>query len=394
MGDYINSPVSTSELERRWAAIRAAMDGSGIEALLIAGANDLMHGYIKYLTDMPAFGYPSTLIFPRQDSMSLVVHGNLDGSLTPDPTDTRYRGVNRVLTCSSFATAHYSLGYEAAQVVHALKPFLRGRIGLVGAQAMSSSILDEVRKALGLGGAIVDASDLVDRVKAIRSSEEIQAARATAAIQDASIAAVLEKIQPGMREREIIAEAALVNRRLGSEQGVYLCSSGPMDMAAPLRPPHMQERRLEAGDAFHFLVETSGPGGLYTEIGRTIVLGSPSAQMGDEFEFVIAARRFTLDRMNPGANVAAIWADYNEFMRANGRPEENRLYCHGQGYDLVERPLVRFDEGMPLARDMIFACHPTYVHQSRFNWICDSFLVTDARPERLHKTPEALLIRS
>jgi len=35
-------------------------------------------------------------------------------------------------------------------------------------------------------------------------------------------------------------------------------------------------------------------------------------------------------------------------MRSRGLPAELRLYAHGQGYDLVERPLIRADETMNL----------------------------------------------
>lgn len=391
MQKLINAPISTLELERRWKAVRAAMAAEGIDALLMSGANDLMHGYIKYLTDMPALAYPSTLIFPRDDEMTLIMHGGFDGDFMPEGNQIAYRGVKRVLTCSSFATAHFSLNYEAAQVVSGLAPYLAGRIGLVGAQSMPASIIDAVRDAMRQGGQMTAASELVDRIKAIRSPEEVAAARRTAALQDDGVTAILARIAPGMREREVMAEAELANRRGGSEQGAYLCSSGPLGTPAPLRPPHLQERQLEEGDVFHFLIETSGPGGLYAEIGRTIVLGTPTAEMQEEFEFVKQARHFTLNRLRPSADVSEIWKEYNAFMRDNDRPEETRIHCHGQGYDLLERPLVRFDETMKIERDMILACHPTYVHRSHYNWICDSYLITDDMPQRLHRTPEALL---
>lgn len=394
MGTLINTPISTKELERRWGAIRAAMAAADIDALLVSGSNDLMHGYIKYLTDMPALAYPTTLIFPRDDEMTLIMHGELDGDFAPDKGEIGFRGVGRVLTCSTFPTVHFSLAYESTRVVVGLRPYLAGRIGLVGAQSMPTSVIDAVRTALRRGGMVVSASDLVDRIKAVRSAEEVAAARRTAALQDEGVNAIIARIAPGMREREVMAEAELVNRRGGSEQGAYLCSSGPLGTAAPLRPPHLQERELQEGDAFHFLIETSGPGGLYAEIGRTVVLGTPSVDMQEEFEFVKQARQFTLDRLRPGADAAGIWSEFNAFMRDNKRPEETRIHCHGQGYDLLERPLVRFDETMKIEPDMILACHPTYVHRSSYNWICDSYLTTQAAPERLHRTPEIILVAS
>ena len=96
------------------------------------------------------------------------------------------------------------------------------------------------------------------------------------------------------------------------------------------------------------LEEDSGPGGMYTELGRTCVLGKASAALKEEFEFTLEARKFTLDLLKPGTPCKQIWDEYNAFMKKNKRPPESRLYCHGQGYDLVERPLIRHDEPLPI----------------------------------------------
>ena len=78
-------------------------------------------------------------------------------------------------------------------------------------------------------------------------------------------------------------------------------------------------------------------------------------------------------------------------MRKNGRPEERRLYCHGQGYHLVERPLVRFDETMTIAARMNIAVHPMYHSQDTYTWLCDNFLITDHGAERLHAFPQNII---
>ena len=82
---------------------------------------------------------------------------------------------------------------------------------------------------------------------------------------------------------------------------------------------------------------------------------------------------------------------YNAFMRANGRPEERRLYAHGQGYDMVERPLIRQDETMKIGCNMLFAVHPTYVTARTYSWVCDNWLVNEAgEVEPLHKFPQRI----
>ena len=99
---------------------------------------------------------------------------------------------------------------------------------------------------------------------------------------------------------------------------------------------------------------------MFTELGRTCVLGKVPQQMKDELEFVKESRKLTLDLLKPGTPCKDIWEAFNDFMRKNGRPEEARLYCHGQGYDLVERPLIRSDEPWTIQKDMNIVVHPTY----------------------------------
>src|SRR5439155_16175833 len=134
------------------------------------------------------------------------------------------------------------------------------------------------------------------------------------------------------------------------------------------------------------LIENNGPGGMYTEIARTIVLGKASNEVLDGFETVKEAQSQTLRLIKPGASCRDIAEAHDTFMRARGLPPELRLYCHGQGYDLVERPLVRTDETMPLAENMNLAVHPGYETGTLFAVICDNYLVEAGGPsECLHK---------
>jgi len=103
------------------------------------------------------------------------------------------------------------------------------------------------------------------------------------------------------------------------------------------------------------------------------------------------AQAATLALMKPGASCKAIADAHDAFMRKRGLPAELRLYCHGQGYDLVERPLVRADETMAIEKDMNFAVHPGYATNSIFAVICDNYLIGDQGPGAcLHQTPKQI----
>src|ERR1700704_4510234 len=112
--ERINHPISTAELERRWAAVRAAMAEHRIDALLMQSNNDFMGGYVKYFTDVPATnGYPVTVVFPRDERMSVIGQGPLGliRGLPPDGDELR-RGVGWFMGTPSFASAFYTAEYD------------------------------------------------------------------------------------------------------------------------------------------------------------------------------------------------------------------------------------------------------------------------------------------
>src|SRR4051795_453873 len=76
LSERLQTPISDAELERRWAAVRAAMAAEKIDVLLMQNNNDHMGGYVKYFTDLPATnGYPMTVVFPQDDDMTVVSQG-------------------------------------------------------------------------------------------------------------------------------------------------------------------------------------------------------------------------------------------------------------------------------------------------------------------------------
>jgi len=390
--ERINHPISDRELERRWSAVRAAMAERGIDVLLMQANNDFMGGYVKYFTDLPATnGYPVTVVFPRDERMSVIGMGAL-GLVRelPPPGDALRRGVGRFMGTPSFASASYTADYDARLAERALVPYAGAAIGLLGTAAMSFALVDHLKRAL-TRARFVDASELVDRIKAVKSAEEIGCMRRVAAMQDAAMQAVFAAIKPGMRDLEVAAVAEQYGHSHGSEQGLFLCASGPVGTAAVFGNRHVQNRVIREGDQFTLLIENNGPGGYYTEIGRTCVLGRASEEMQEEFAFVVEAQKFTTSLLKPGASCKEIWKTYNQFMREHGRPEERRLHCHSQGYDMVERPLARFDETMDIGKDMVVACHPTYVTERTYSWVCDNFLIgDDDAVERLHRLPQKI----
>ncbi len=200
--------------------------------------------------------------------------------------------------------------------------------------------------------------------------------------------------QPTLFQMEILEEPpklaaeAKIDRPY-SLPGIFLGTSAKPGQPAFFAQKHFQGRTLRSGDHMSLLIENNGVGGFYAELSRTIVLGKASQELLEGFEVVKEAQQQTLRKFKPRASCRDIFLAHNEFMKQKGAPPESRVYSHSQGYDLIERPLIRSDETMVLENGMNMVVHPAYATNSLFAHICDNYLVEDSGPsDCLHKTPK------
>ena len=382
--------VSTSELERRWGKVREKMKEEKIDFLVMQNDNEWLGGYVKWFTDIPARnGYPMTVIFPVDDEMTTITCGGKPpGDLGP-PAWTM-RGVKRRLTAPYFRSLMYSNTYDAELAVETLKIKKKGKIGIVAEGSMSAPFYNYMMKNLP-EASFIDATDLVDRIKAIKSGEEIALIKKTAKLQDEAMEYAKKVIRPGRRDFEIVADIVHKVTDLGSEEQLVIGGSGPPGRPVPMQKRHFQNRVVREGDQFTLMAEVNGPGGMYAEIGRIYFLGKVPSELYDAYELCKETQRVTLKLLRPGADPAEIWRANNEFLVKKGVPPETRLYAHGQGYDLVERPAIRDDEPMKIQPGMNITVHPIIGTDKIWVWVCDNYLVTESGvSECLHKIPQEI----
>jgi Xaa-Pro aminopeptidase len=387
MNERLLNPISDAELDRRWVAVRKAMAEQGADALVVQSNNDWLGGHVKWLTDHPATnGYPKTVVFHVNDWMTVIDMGPRGGRRKLGGNDEIHRGVGEILTTPAFTSVAYTDEYHAELVVSEIRRRNYKVVGIAGGGALPHKFMTRIARDL-TPIQLTDMTETIDWIKAIKSPEEISAIRQAARMQDEIFARLLAKVRPGMRDTDITALAQYEGRLLGSEQGLFLGNSAPLGVRSGFADRYQQGRVLKPGEHFTILIENNGPGGFYTELARTIVFGKATQQLLDGFAAMKAAQDHTLSLIKPGALCRDIAAAHDEYMRSRGFPPELRLYCHGQGYDLVERPLIRSDETMMLAAGMNLAVHPGYETDALFAVICDNYLLEANGPSRcLHLT--------
>lgn len=386
----LTESISTSELERRWREVRKRMKEEEIDFLVMQNDNEWLGGYVKWFTDIPARNsYPMTVIFPIDEEMTTITCGGKPpGDLGP-PAWTM-RGVKSRLTAPYFQSLMYSNTYDAELAVETLKERRNAKIGLVGKGMMSATFYEHLREGLP-EATFVEATDLVDQIKAIKSDEEIAFIKKTVALQDEAMEYAKKVVRPGRKDSEIIADIIHKVTDLGSEEQLVIGGSGPVGRPVPMQKRHFQNRIVKEGDQFTLMIEVNGPGGMYAEIGRVFFIGKAPSEIKDALEMAKETQKATVKLLSPGADPAEIWRAHNDFLTKKGFPPETRLYAHGQGYDLVERPAIRHDEPMKLGAGMNITVHPIIGSERVWVWVCDNYLVGESGVnECLHKTPKEI----
>ena len=384
--------VSTAELERRWKAARKKMREHKIDFLIMRNDEEFMGGYVRWFSDFPArHSYPFTVIFPVDDEMTTINCGNLPPS-DYYPPQWAARGIKRRLGAPYFCSLYYTDTMDAELAVGVLKEKKGATIGLVGRSSIPIPFYEYLRKHLP-GYKFVEFTDPIDRLKAIKSPEELEFIKETARMQDEAMEHVRKSIRPGRRDFEIYAEAQYATSMRGSTRQLLLIGSNPPGVVIRWQVRHMQNRVIREGDQVNVLIETNGVGGFYTEIGRVFSLGKPAQALVDAMGYCLEAQNFALGLIKPGADCKEIWDAVNEFLRKGDYQPEKRLFAHGQGYHLVERPAIRYDEPMKIEAGMNLTVHPWAINDKAWSVVTDNYIVTKTGvSECLHKTQKEVIV--
>src|SRR5882757_1635009 len=205
------NPISTLELERRWAAVRAAMPEQKLDALIIQGANNLAGtgGYFRWFTGVSmGTSYPATVIFPRDGLMTLVSHGPMGVERDFAGQDPVWRGVGKWLPTASFPAIDYCIPYDPELIAREINKAGYRNVGIVGWNNMLFGFGDTLRKLLD-GVTLIDATRLVDPLKAKKSAEEIELIRMAGQMQDTILAKAQLQIKAGRRISSCSATALM-----------------------------------------------------------------------------------------------------------------------------------------------------------------------------------------
>jgi Xaa-Pro aminopeptidase len=320
--------VSTGEIERRYANVRAALERDGLDAALVCGSEYTgFEGAVTYLSGFQIVHRYAYVVLPREGEPAIVF-----------PSEARYVGEHGTSWIEDQVFADRPGDWLADR--------LRGR--RVGVYGLDYVMAVRDHEALEDHAELVNWDVAFDHARAVKSDEELESVRESVRINTDGFHAFHEAYQPGRSAADALAPA----ENLFVERG---CGRLTMNMVLVGAEFAIARAETILGDFCIPSLEIAGPGGHWVEVSRA--LGTPNEEvqrMNEAYDEYFETAKTAL---RPGATA-------HDAHRAVSKGFTDRGYHlghvtgHSIGMTMIEFPKIGEGVGTELQENMVFSMHP------------------------------------
>jgi Xaa-Pro aminopeptidase len=186
---------------------------------------------------------------------------------------------------------------------------------------------------------LIALDDMLEKVRSIKSAEEIAVLEQAAKLGDLMLAACRETARPGVKECEVygrMSEVMIANG--GEEPTLFLWACDRLPYPHPFRVP--TTRKLERCDVIICEIHPKH-GGYFTHVERTFSVGEPERKQRDIYAGCVAAYEAGLAQFGPGRKISSAMQAVKETIDGNGLGI-CETGIHGHGLASLEYPRYRF----------------------------------------------------
>ena len=379
------SPTSEKELRRRRSAVQSKLREAGVDCVLLYSSYLRAGGAIRYFLDFPTAGtHALYAILPSEGGISVFGHGHANGTTVPKSVafdvDINYGYPFGI-------TFPFTLNMIFDKVVEYVKKRNFKTIGIYRKGILPYQFVNCIVENVS-GVRILDVDEIIDPIMAIKSQEEIEILKGVCELHDKIYAVLPVLVRPGKREKDLSGEIQKISTDLDCEGLNIMIGAG--NPYAHHKSYFFQNRVIQENDYIDLLVEVSGPGNYYGELSRMWSLGEPSEEMLKVNDDSIKMQSILADTARPGVPASRMMEVMHAFQREHGYKLEDRFFGHGQGLDLVQRPLFAYEETMVLRENMFVSIHPAMESNTYWAFNTDNYLITKDGAVRLSRTPQGM----
>lgn len=244
---------------------------------------------------------------------------------------------------------------------------------------------------------VVNGYDPMFDARLIKSPDELKIIELSASLVDGVYAHVVDFIQPGVRENEVVAEIThwLISHGVDRISGIN-CISGPRSNP---HPHDYSDRLIRPGDLV-FIDIMSHYLGYATCYYRTFAVTRATQRQKDVYKQALDWLQASIDVVRPGittADIAAQWPSAREMGYADEREAFALAVGHGIGLSHHEKPWISrmysLDHPVPVEAGMHFALETFYGEGDDGARIESQLIVTEDGHKVITKWPcEDLLV--
>jgi Xaa-Pro dipeptidase len=351
--------VSTAESERRYAAVRTAMDAHGVDAVVVCGSEYTgFEGAVTYLSGFVIVHRYAYVLLPREGEPSIVF-----------PAEARYVGEHGTSWIADQVFAERPGEWLAERLTGK-------RVGVYGLDYVMT-----VRDFAALSGKAdtVPFDVEFDLARAVKSEEELESVRDSVRINTQGFHLFAEAYAPGKPAAEVLAPA---------EEYFVAEGCGRLTMNMVLVGAEFAIARSDTPLADFCIpsLEIAGPGGHWVEVSRA--LGAPNAEVGRMLEAYEEYFEAAKSALRPGATA-------HDAHRAVSKGFTDRGYHlghvtgHSIGMTMIEHPKIGEGIETELEQNMVFSMHPHVIAENGTDclYMQDTWLVTADGGEPLAGLP-------
>lgn len=231
---------------------------------------------------------------------------------------------------------------------------------------------------------------LWQRIRMVKTEEEIARLHKAVAAVESAFMATLRELREGISEQdlEMVLNATLIEQGAQPAFAVIAFGShGAYPNAA------VTGRKLRNGDSIRYDIGCTS-GGYYSDFSRTVFFGNPPEKLQAYYKAILEGEEAAIQALAPGRTPEEIFRIAVDETRRAGIPNYERNHVgHGIGIEVYDPPILRAASRIPLETGMVL-CVETPFYE--IGWaglqVEDTVIVKEGGAEFLTTLPRDLFV--